>query len=86
MNTENLVSIHLPVQYWIRLYGKNNYISYRNAMIIENLMFISSLLGRIIWQKNNNIPYRNIMNTENLVYNHLPVQYWIGVCGKSYIS
>jgi hypothetical protein len=27
MNTENLVSIHLPVQYWIGLYGKNNNIN-----------------------------------------------------------
>jgi hypothetical protein len=33
MNTENLVSIHLPVQYRIGLYGKNNNISYRNSIV-----------------------------------------------------
>jgi hypothetical protein len=27
MNTENLVFIHLPVQYWLGLYGKNNNIN-----------------------------------------------------------
>jgi hypothetical protein len=53
INTENLVSIHLPVQYWIGLYSKNNNISYRNTMVIENLIFIftSSVLKRVIWKK-----------------------------------
>jgi hypothetical protein len=35
MNTENLVSIHLSVQYWRGLYGKNNNVSCRNTMVIE---------------------------------------------------
>jgi hypothetical protein len=50
MNTENLVSIHLPVQYWIGLYGKNNNISYRNTMVIENLIYIftSPVLNKVI--------------------------------------
>jgi hypothetical protein len=52
MNTENLVSIHLPVQYRIILYGRNN-VSYRNMMVIENLIFIftSSVLNRVRWIK-----------------------------------
>jgi hypothetical protein len=53
MNNENLVSIHPSVQYWIGLYGKNNNISYRNTVVIENLTFIfnSSVLNRVIWKK-----------------------------------
>jgi hypothetical protein len=55
MNTdESDESIHLPVQYWVGLYVKNNNISYRQIMNTENLVIYSSsstVLDRIIWQK-----------------------------------
>jgi hypothetical protein len=40
MNTENLVSIHLPVQYWVALYVKIKNISYRKIMNNEKLVSI----------------------------------------------
>jgi hypothetical protein len=65
MNTENLVSIHLPVQYWVRLYVKNN-ISYRKIMNTENLVSIhlSVQYWLKLYGKNKNVSYRNTMVNE----------------------
>jgi hypothetical protein len=64
--TENLVSIYLPVQYWVGLYVKIKNTSYRKTMNTENLVSIhlSVQYCKLLYGKNNNVSYRNTMVTE----------------------
>jgi hypothetical protein len=82
MNTENLVSIHLPVQYWIELDGKNNNISYIKIMNTEYLVSIH--LPVMYWtglDGKNNISYSgeqhssmSLIPESYLKYSHLSAE------------